>query len=315
MDTKQKKRPPAGKTSKKPITRQVANARTETTRRPEKKEEPKISTDVVYLPPKPFNRSRLALHLITVVAVVLALVLGLSIFFKVEVIEVSGLDKYTAQQVVEASGIKVGNHLLTFGRTKAAGKIISSLPYVKSVRIGIKLPNTVKIEIVETDVAYALEADDGSWWLMSAEGKLLEKASDGQEDRHTKILGVQLDNPTVGQQAVAWQNPVPPTDEEGNPIPVTVTAAERLNAAISIAGFLEQNRIISKITSIDVNQLMDIQLWYGVQWQILLGATDNLGSKIGAIEASIKTVQEEEGYFEGILDLRDPNNFWRYPFS
>jgi cell division protein FtsQ len=311
MDTKQKKRPPAGKQTKNPTTRQTANPRADIKRQPEKKEEPKISADVVYLPPKPFNRSRLALRLITVVAVVLALVLGLSIFFKVEVIEVSGLDKYTAQQVVDASGIKVGNHLLTFGRTKAAGKIISSLPYVKSVRIGIKLPNTVKIEIVETDVTYALEATDGSWWLMSAEGKLVEKASDGLQEDRTKIIGVKLDNPTVGQQAVAWQNPVPPTDEEGNPIPVTVTAAERLNAAISIAGFLEQNKIIGKIASIDVNQLMDIQLWYGTQWQILLGGTDDLGSKIASIEASIKKVQEEKGYYEGIIDLQE---FWFHKF-
>jgi cell division protein FtsQ len=309
MDTKQKKRPPtrkpaarpAARTSARPTAKPVATA---AKRRPPKKEEPKISADVVYLPPKPFNRSRLALHLVTVIAVVLAVVLGLSVFFKVEVIEVSGTDKYTVQEVQAASGIKTGDHLLTFGRTKAAGKIISALPYIKSARIGIKLPNTVKIEIEEVDVTYALKSSDGNWWLMSAAGKIVEQVTDAENIRHTKILGVQLESPKVGEQAIAWQDPVPPTDENGNPVPVTVTAAERLNAVISIAGFLEQNRIIGKMASIDVNYLMDIQLWYGNQYQILLGSTEQLGVKIATMKAALSQVN----YDEGILDIRDPNN-------
>ncbi len=309
MDTKQKKRPPArepvarhtAKNSARPAAKPAAAA---AKRQPPKKEEPKISADVVYLPPKPFNRSRLALHLITVIAVVLAVVLGLSVFFKVEVIEVSGTDKYTVQEVQDASGIKTGDHLLTFGRTKAAGKIISALPYIKSARIGIKLPNTVKIEIEEVDVTYALKSSDGNWWLMSAAGKIVEQVTDAENIHHTKILGVQLESPKVGEQAIAWQDPVPPTDENGNLIPVTVTAAERLNAVISIAGFLEQNRIIGKMASVDVNYLMDIQLWYGNQYQILLGSTEQLGVKIATMKAALSQVN----YDEGILDIRDPNN-------
>jgi hypothetical protein len=295
MDTKQKKRPPARKSAPKA-------AAPAPKRRSVKKEEPKISADVVYLPPKPFNRSRLALHLITVVAVVLAIVLGLSVFFKVEVIEVSGFDKYTVEEVEAASGIKAGDHLLTFGRTKAAGKIISALPYVKSVRIGIKLPNTVKIEIEEVDVTYALKAADGSWWLMSAAGKIVEQVSNIENVRHTKVLGVQLQSPKVGEQAIAWQNPVPPTDDEGNPVPVTVTAEERLNAVISIAGFLEKHKIIGKMASIDVNYLQDIQLWYGKQYQILLGSSDDLDYKIQLVKHALASVE----YDEGILDIRDP---------
>ena len=249
-------------------------------------------------------RTKFMIAAMGAVALVLALVLGLSVFFKVEVIEVSGFDKYTALEVETASGIKQGDHLLTFGRTRAAGKIISALPYVKSARIGIKLPNTVKIEIEEVDVTYALKSADGSWWLMSATGKLVEQALDGKESKYTKVLGVQLESPKVGEQAIAWQDPVPPTDENGNTVPVTVTAAERLNVAISIAGFLEQNRIIGKMASIDVNHLMDIQLWYGNQYQILLGSTDQLGVKIATTKAALSQVD----YDEGILDIRDPSN-------
>ena len=53
-------------------------------RKAAKKPEKKASQEVVYLPPKPFNRNRLLLHLATVTAVVIALLLGVSLFFKVD---------------------------------------------------------------------------------------------------------------------------------------------------------------------------------------------------------------------------------------
>lgn len=50
-------------------------------RPPQEAQKPHRSTpEVVYLPPKPFNRNRLVLRLVTVAAVVVALVLGMSVF-------------------------------------------------------------------------------------------------------------------------------------------------------------------------------------------------------------------------------------------
>ena len=102
---------------------------------------------VIYTQPVTFNSRRLAIQLTTILAVVLALVLGMSVFFKVEVISVVGANVYSEWTIREQSGINEGDNLLTFGRTKASGQIIANLPYVKSARIGIKLPDTVIIEI------------------------------------------------------------------------------------------------------------------------------------------------------------------------
>ena len=72
--------------------------------------------EVVYTPGKPFNKGRLVLLLCIVVAVVLAFSSGIAIFFKVEVITVSGSDKYDVWTVKEASGIELGDNLLSFGK-------------------------------------------------------------------------------------------------------------------------------------------------------------------------------------------------------
>ncbi len=259
----------------------------------------KEQPEVVYLPAQRFNRNRLALQLLTVAAVVVALILGISVFFKVENITVSGHGKYTAWDVSQASGIETGENLLTLGIPQAKAKILAALPYVESVRIGIKLPNTVMIEIVESEVAYALEAGDGSWWLVNSGGKLLEKISDGGQKGYAVILGVILADPVVGEQASAVENP-PQVDGEGNSVPVTVTQAQRLTTALDITAFLERNGIIGKAASIDVSDMGAIELWYGQQYQVELGDDTQLLYKISCLKAAIDKM---EPYQTGVLDI------------
>lgn len=279
--------------------------RTQKSRQRSQQQTVKATADVVYLPPKPFSRNRLILHLATVVAVVLALILGLSIFFKVDAskITVSGAVKYSAWDVAQASQIQDGANLLTFNRAAAAWKIRSALPYVKDVRIGIKLPDTVNIEIVEVEVTYSVRSGD-SWWLVSSDGRVIEEATDGAQDKHTKILGVQLSGPKVGAQATALQEAQTATDAEGNLIPVTVTAAEQLSTALDIAGFLERNGIIGETASIDVNDLGSIQLWYGKQYQVELGDSKDLLLKITYLKSALD--QYLKTHDSGILDITDP---------
>ena len=300
METKQKKtvRPRQGK---KPAPKAPQRRRA-----PQKEQTVKATPDVVYLPPKTFNRNRLVLHLATVAAVVLALVLGLSVFFKVDAdkITVSGTNKYTAWDIAKASGISDGENLITFSRAKAAGSIKKKLKYVKDVRIGIKLPDTVYIDIEEVSVTYAAKSVAGQWWLLSSEGRVIEKADETKLDSYTKILGVQLDKVKEGEQAIAYQEPQTATDAEGQPIPVTVTAAERLGTAIDITGFLERNGIIGDVASIDVNDLGDIQLWYGKQFQVNLGKNNDLLLKISKFKGALD--QYLSTHDSGVLDISDP---------
>ncbi len=276
----------------------------------------KSASDVVYMPPKTFNRNRFLLRLATVATIVIAVVLGVSVFFKVESVEVSGSEKYTAWDVRQASGIKDGENLLTFNRAKVSGRIISKLPYVGSVHIGIKLPGTVHIEIVEIEVTYAIKDSDGAWWLVSSGGKVVAKAADGTQEEHTKILGVELDKPEVSKQAVAKEIGSDQTDAEGNTVPVTVTQSQRLETALEIATQLENNGIIGKAASVDVTDYGDIGLWYGQQYQVLLGEASQLGKKISFLKGIVD--DPDYPHLNGVLDITlttQPDAVIRYPFG
>lgn len=307
METKEKRAPgkSAGGSANKQQRKPAARTRT---RKPAKPEPPKVTPDVVYLAPKPFNRSRFLLRLITVAAVVVALVLGMSVFFKVEEFSVSGMEKYSAYDISQASGIEKGANLLLLNRTEAGARIKALLPYVKRVRVGIELPGTVHIVIEELDVTYAIKDSNGSWWLMSAEGIVVEELK--SDSHHTKILGVQLQDPKPGAKAKALETATEQTDPEGNPIPVTITAADRLSTVVDILEYLEKEKVVGEADSVDVNNMGDIQIWYGDKYQVKLGDQKNLGSKVYMMMASIRSLEQERPYDRGVLNITDPNDIY-----
>lgn len=269
---------------------------------------------VIYNEPKVFNGSRALIQLVTVTAIVAAFVMGLSLYFKVESITVSGAKAHSAYDVKMKSGITEGDSLLTFSRARAAAKIKAELPYVKEVRFGIKLPNTVNIIIEEDDVVYAIQDSTSIWWLISSEGRVVEQAQ-GRASNYTKIVGVTLENPTAGERAVAVEATPSGTDENGQPIPVTVTGSQKLRAALEIVSALEDNDIVGEAASVDVTRIEDIILWYGTRYQVDLGNTDRLSYKIACMNDVILQLSE---YQSGILDISFtiwPDQVGYTPFS
>ncbi len=255
--------------------------------------------DVVYTPPKPFSRNQLLLRLATVVAVVLALVFGLSIFFKVETITVSGMDNYSAWVVAEASGIEEGDNLFTLSKAKIVGKIKAALPYVNLVRISRELPGTVHIEITEFDVAYSVKDGSGKWWLITSQGGVLEQVDSATAGSHTQILGITLESPRVGMQAEAQEAPKEP-GEDGETTITTVYGKDRLAAALSILQYLEQNGIVGEAANVNVADLTQMELWYGKRFQVLLGDETQLSYKITCMKKAIDSLED---YESGILDV------------
>ena len=255
---------------------------------------------VIYTAPRAFNRSRLIIQLITVTAVVVALVMGLSVFFKVKTITVAGAQTYSAWTVREASGIQEGDNLLTFSRGRAVAQIYAELSYVEKARIGIKLPDTVIIYIEEADVAYSIRSTDGTWWLMTSGGRVTEQIDSASAEKYTKVLGVTLENPEPGREAVAKEDVPTETDAAGEPVPVTVTGTQRLLSALQILKALEANDIVGSAASVDVSILDDIMLWYGTRYQVKLGDTTSMEYKIACMNDAILQLSD---YQTGVLDI------------
>ncbi len=280
-------------------TRLRQEKRAEAAQKKKQREQKHPTPAVIYTQPVAFNSSRLLIQLLTVTAVVVALVLGLSVFFKVGTITVSGAEVYSPWAIREASGINEGDNLLTFSRAKANAQIQAKLPYVEKSRIGIKLPDTVTIYIEELQVSYAIAAEDGIWWLMNSDGRLVEQVDSGTAKKHTQVLGVTITGPVVNEIAVATEEIPSETNALGEIIPITVTGAQRLNAALDILNALEDNDIVGDAATVDVTSMSAIELWYGTRYQVNLGDSGNMEKKIASMYAAILSLSN---YQTGKLD-------------
>lgn len=283
-------------------------------KKPQKKPNTRYAPEVTYTPPVPINRKKLVLRLATVFAVALALFLGCTVFFRVKNVEVTGTNRYNAWSIREASGIKEGESLLAFGKTKAAGRIMEKLRYVKSVRIGITLPDTVNIYIQELDVVYGAQDDNGSWWLISCDGRVVEKTTEAKAKETTILKGFRLSEPKVGESAKAQEL----ERTENSDTPVLITDQERLEAALAVITQLEKNEILGKAASVDVTDPSNIELWYQDDYQVLLGDPDRMDEKIVMMNRVIRQHENEGGYQSGVLDITltdTPNGVEYTPFG
>lgn len=257
------------------------------TRRTARSKQRRPRQEIQYTQPKPFFRNRLIVQLLSIAAVVLAVTIGISIFFKVDTVTVTGAAKHSALTIAEASGIENGDSLLFFGRARAASKIKMDLPYVDTVRFEVKLPGTVNIIVEEKMVAYALQAADGSWWMMTADGKIAEKTDAATAEKRPVIQGVILQNPAVGKYAVAA--------EDGQADGSIATASDRLRAAVNILSQLEAWELFSETTRLDVSDLFALRLYCGPDYRVDLGDSGSMSEKIKIVKYALAELGDRGG--------------------
>ena len=113
---------------------------------------------------------------LSAVLILAAVVAACLIFFRVSQIEVQGNSRYTAQEIIDIAGVKTGDNLFTVSSARISRELQSHLPYIQTVSVRRGLPNTLTITVTESK-ALAAVPNEGVWWLLDADGKLLEKAS------------------------------------------------------------------------------------------------------------------------------------------
>ena len=264
--------------------------------RPPREEVP----EVVYTPPKPLRRGRFLWKLVSMAAVVAAVFLGLSVFFRVDTITVAGADKYTPWMIREASGIETGDALLSISEARVASRIREKLPYVDEMKVGIRLPGTVEIQVRELQVTYSVEDENGAWWLISSSGRAVEQVSLDKALGYTRVEGLLIRTPQPGQSIQAIPGKLV---DSGDGTAVTLDQAQadaQLDALISIMSGLEENRIIGQIAVIDVTDVNGLRLECPHLLTVRLGDAQRMDYKLSYLAAAADKLEENQS---GELDL------------
>ena len=215
---------------------------------------------------------------ILLVILIVGVVLSLTVFFKSEQFEVEGSAHYSNQEIIDASGLTLGENLFLSDKKAGEEKIKQTLPYVEEAKIDIRIPDTMVIHITEAQPAYVI-AEGEEFVVISSEGRVLERISKNTYDAPV-IEGCTLEKAEVGNTAQVKNKNIMPILNE-------ITKA------------LQKNEF-NGIREIDVSNTANIKLNYADRIQIVLGMPEDIDYKIRTAQTIIdqKLAQTDMGVLD-----------------
>lgn len=227
------------------------------------------------------------------IVVVISTIFVMSVAFRVEDIQVSGNEHYTADEIINAVEIEQGDNLFFFDRFAAVSRVFAKLPYVDEVSVTRNLPNKVIIEIVESKaLAYIVLGNEN--WTIDKDCKILGKVAEGEEASLIPVEGFDPGTLFIGEYL---------TD-----------ADESDRATVYLKKILDniQGRNMSSlITKIDFSNVNNVVVYYNNRFIINLGDPNETDTKFGMVESAILQLREGDS---GILDVTDALNTQFTPY-
>lgn len=220
--------------------------------------------------------------MLTVVILTVGIVLCLTVFFKIANIEVTGDEIYNAEQIIEASGITVGENMFLTSAKNAAAAIEKDLPYVEKAEIKRSLSCTVTITVTKATAAAAL-ADGDAYILLNASGKVLEDGVVALSD-DILVLEAGAVSSAVPGELVIFENESAASDF------VSVFAAL-------------QNGGVTGLTQLDVRDRLQITATYQNRIVLKLGEAASVANKTDFIKATLDRCEQNTPGFKGSIDF------------
>lgn len=218
--------------------------------------------------------------IVFLIAAAIFILLSTTVFFNVEHITVEGASNYTAEEIIEASGIKAGDNLVRTSTDKCAEQIESRLVYIEKAKVTRAFPNTMVIN-VEASIPAANFICDDYTLLISGGGKVLDKL---QEQKAGLLNFVGTD-----------------------PMPELIPGAQfqsedehKDNAVKKLMEYFSENDS-EHITLVDVTDRSEISYTYDGRITVKLGSINDIDYKMSFSEEIIKTKIGEKT--EGILTI------------
>lgn len=196
--------------------------------------------------------------LLSVVLILIALVAGCIVFFRVEEITISGSTVYADEEIIAAAEVERGDNLFLVGRVQTARKIRSQLPYIDTVNLRWALPDTLVITVTECTPAGVLKGDDGTWWVVDSACKLLEQGGSELTRQYPEITGLTPLMPATGAN-----------------LAVSVEESAKLDSLKQLLAALDEREMLSQVQAVDLSGVSEIRMTYENRFTVRLPLYDD----------------------------------------
>ena len=213
-------------------------------------------------------------QLLCLILVLGAIVAGCIVFFKANNIEVTGANRYTKQEILEASGIAQGDNLFLINKFSAIDRAVQQLPYIDRMTIRRKLPETLVITVEECTPVAAVPEENG-FYLISRKGKVLELRD--KRGGCPELRGVKTTHPLIQGESIVLASDDPRNDYY-----------------IPLLSALENSDLIPVLDWVDLSDETVITMRYKDRVSVRLDVGCDYPYKIQFLSHVLETLQSNE---------------------
>lgn len=223
--------------------------------------------------------------LLSVLLICGCLVAAVTLFFRVDTVVITGEQRYTEEQIRQASGVADGDNLFLLNKYQVIRDIAEALPYIEieNTHIRRRLPDTLLIEVQECGDPLAWE-QDGVVWLVSPAGKIVERRS--STAGYPVIDGCRLLSPSVGTLIV------PDTEHD----------AQR-QSLLDLLAALEEAGKLGEVDAIHLDDLSCISMDYMGRFTVKMPYDADFAYKLLALDGALESGKIQEN-MSGTFDMR-----------
>lgn len=235
-----------------------------------------------------YNRKRrrggfsLVYKLLTFLVICAAIAVALTLFFKVERIDVVGAERYTQQKIIDASGIQIEDNMFFMNKYEVSDQITSALPYIETVQIRRALPDGIVIAVTECNAPAAVR-HGGKTWLLSTQCKVVDSKALSAAAEYAEVIGLTLTEAQVGM-----------------PIAVTEECAASEALLRELLPLLAEKEMLAHVQQIDVSDGSLLTLQYLDRFEVTLRRDADLDYKLEYLLAVVQRLEVNE---KGRIDM------------
>lgn len=244
------------------------------------------------------RRRKAIIGVLCVLAVlVVGIVLSINLLFKVTDFRVENADRttpaktgiYTEQQLIDATGIQVGDNLYGFSTKEKSDQLLAQMPYLDVAVVTRQAPGTVIIRVQPAVERFKMEYS-GSWLVLSEQLKVL-RVEPAEPDNLVQLDALlpegaattpgsflTLDapsEPTALATAMPSGTATPENADEAD------TAQETPNEVLNeLLGELDQYGLLDGTTVLTMQNMTELSFLYQGRVSVQLGTANNLDYKI-----------------------------------
>lgn len=240
------------------------------------------------------RRRKAIIGVLCVLAVlVVGIVLSINLLFKVTDFRVENADRttpantgiYTEQQLIDATGIQVGDNLYGFSTKEKSDQLLAQMPYLDVAVVTRQAPGTVIIRVQPAVERFKMEYS-GSWLVLSEQLKVL-RVEPAEPDNLVQLDALLPEGaattpgsfltlePTALATAMPSGTATPENADEAD------TAQETPNEVLNeLLGELDQYGLLDGTTVLTMQNMTELSFLYQGRVSVQLGTANNLDYKI-----------------------------------